>query len=99
MISIEHEDDGSRGRFFVKEGDEYLAQMVYVWSTKNRIVVEHTEVDERLKGQSVGSKLLNELAVWVRAQGIKVIPICPFVKSVTEKKPDEYRDILYRSHQ
>lgn len=99
MILVEHEDDGTRGRFFVKEGGEYVAQMVYVWSTKDRIVIEHTEVDERLKGQSVGTKLLNELAAWVRERGIKVIPICPFVKAIVEKKPDEYQDILYRIHQ
>ncbi|MBS1584046.1 MAG: N-acetyltransferase [Bacteroidetes bacterium] len=99
MILIEHEDNGTRGRFFVKERDEYLAQMVYIWSGKDKIIVEHTEVDERLKGQSVGTQLLSELAAWVREQGIKVVPVCPFVKAIVEKKPDEYNDILYKIHQ
>lgn len=98
MVLIEHEDNGTRGRFYLKEGEEYLAQMVYIWSGKDKIIVEHTEVDERLKGQSVGTQLLNELAKWVREQGIKVIPVCPFVKAVVEKKPDEYQDILYQIH-
>lgn len=98
MVLIEHEDNGTRGRFYVKEGEEYLAQMVYIWSGKDKIIVEHTEVDERLKGQSVGTQLLHELAKWVREQDIKVIPVCPFVKTMVEKKPDEYNDILYQIH-
>jgi len=31
---------------------------------------------------------------WARASGKKILPLCPFAKSVFDKKP-EYRDVLF----
>jgi predicted GNAT family acetyltransferase len=53
----------------------------------------HTEVSPELGGQGVGSKLVKGALDQVRADGLKVIPECPFVKAYIEKHP-EYADLL-----
>jgi len=95
MENIQHEDNGSKGRFFVSIDGEDLAQMVYIWSGEDKIIIEHTEVDEKLKGQSMGTKLLTALVAWARAKQLKIIPLCPFAKSVMEKKAEEYKDVIF----
>lgn len=92
-IVIEHEFDGKRGSFYLEEGAKRFAEMVYVMAGPKKMIIEHTEVDESLKGQGIGGKLLDELVDYVRKEGIKVIPLCPFAKSVFTKK-EELRDVL-----
>jgi predicted GNAT family acetyltransferase len=53
----------------------------------------HTEVPPELGGKGVGSKLIKGALDQVRAEGLKVIPECPFVKAFIEKHAD-YQDLL-----
>lgn len=67
--------------------------MVYVMAGAKKIIIEHTEVDESLKGQGVGAKLLEALVDFVRTEGIKVIPLCPFANATFKKRTD-LQDVL-----
>lgn len=57
------------------------------------ITFVHTEVPPELGGKGVGSKLVKGALDRVRAEGLKVIAECPFVKGWVEKHPD-YADLL-----
>ena len=57
------------------------------------ITFVHTEVPPELGGKGIGSKLIRGALDSVRADGLKVIPQCPFVKAFIEKNPD-YQDLL-----
>ena len=59
------------------------------------ITFEHTEVPPELGGKGIGSKLIKGALDQVRADGLKVIAQCPFVKGYIEKHP-EYADLLKR---
>jgi predicted GNAT family acetyltransferase len=59
----------------------------------NVITFIHTEVPPELGGKGVGSKLVQGALDQVRAAGMKVIPVCPFVKAWIGKHP-EYKDLL-----
>jgi predicted GNAT family acetyltransferase len=48
----------------------------------------HTEVPSELGGKGVGSNLVKGALDQVRAEGLKVIAECPFVKGWVEKHPD-----------
>jgi uncharacterized protein len=52
----------------------------------------HTEVPTKLGGEGIGSKLIAGALDLVRADGLKVIAQCPFVKGFLEKHP-EYQDL------
>ena len=53
----------------------------------------HTEVPPELGGKGAGSALVKGALDQVRAEGLKVIPQCPFVKAYIDKHP-EYADLL-----
>lgn len=58
-----------------------------------RITFTHTEVPDALEGRGIGSKLVRAALDDARARGLKVVPLCPFVKRYIEKHP-EFRDLL-----
>jgi predicted GNAT family acetyltransferase len=60
------------------------------------ITVVHTEVPPELGGKGIGSKLIKGALDQVRADGLKVIAHCPFVKAYIEKHAD-YADLLNTS--
>jgi uncharacterized protein len=84
-------NNGSQHRFeLVVEG--HLAASYYK-RDGNVITIIHTEVPPELGGKGVGSTLVQGALDQVRAEGLKVIPACPFVKAWVGKHP-EYKDLL-----
>lgn len=59
------------------------------------ITFTHTEVPEELGGRGIGSKLAQGALDQVRARGLKVVPLCPFIKAWIEKHP-AYQELLAR---
>lgn len=91
--TIEHQEANSKGSFYVQQGNERIAEMTYSRTNATLIVVDHTEVDERLKGQGVGRQLLDALVAWARETHTRVIALCPFAKAQFDKDPS-IRDVL-----
>ena len=84
-------DNKAHNRFeLVVEG--HLAAAYYKREGKV-ITIIHTEVPPELGGKGVGSTLVQGTLNQVRAEGLKVIPACPFVKAWIGKHP-EYKDLL-----
>ena len=53
----------------------------------------HTEVPPELGGKGIGSKLIRGALDQVRAEGLKVVAQCPFVKAFIDKNA-AYQDLL-----
>ncbi len=70
-----------------------LAELVYTKPSADKMIIEHTEVDDTLAGKKVGLQLVTMAVDYARQQNLKIIPLCPFAKSVFDKKP-ELRDVL-----
>lgn len=93
LPAVTHLPDGHRGMFaFVIDGKRF-AEMTYSVAADQMIIINHTAVDDALRGTGAGKKLLASLVDWARAEKKQVIPICPFAKSVFEKTP-EFQDVL-----
>ena len=58
-----------------------------------RISFTHTEVPPELEGQGVGKRLVEGALEQVRGQGLKVVPLCSFVRHYVETHP-ETQDLL-----
>jgi predicted GNAT family acetyltransferase len=89
---IEHEEKGHRGAFFVAREGTRLAQLTYTVAG-SRVILDHTEVDDALRGTGTGKQLVEAAVQWARDGGRRLIPLCPFARSVFEKTP-ELRDVL-----
>jgi predicted GNAT family acetyltransferase len=94
MNNIQHQHDDKRGSFFYESEGKKLAEMVYVMAGADKMIIEHTEVDESLKGQGVGKALQAALVDYVRENKIKVMPLCPFAKAMFNRTP-EWQDMLF----
>jgi uncharacterized protein len=57
------------------------------------ITFTHTEVPAEMSGHGVGSKLVRGALEAARAQGLKVVPKCPFVAAYMAKHA-EFNDLL-----
>jgi predicted GNAT family acetyltransferase len=91
---IEHEQTGHRGAFFVEEEGKRLAQLTYtVAGTK--IILDHTEIDDSLRGTGTGRKLVAAAVDWAREEDVRLMPLCPFARSVFDKTPN-FADVLVR---
>lgn len=81
-----------RGSFFVKDGDERLAEMVISIVGPN-LTVYHTQVSEKLRGHGIAAKLLSTMLDYVREHNLKVIALCPYVHAEFKAHPEKYTDI------
>jgi predicted GNAT family acetyltransferase len=87
--TVTHEH--SAHRFVFRQG-AHLAKLNYRRSGES-IRLVHTEVPEELGGHGVGSMLARAALDYARAEGLRVIPDCPFVAGYLERHP-EYRDLI-----
>ena len=90
---IQHKLVGNKGMFYVGQDGNILAEMVYTKPAANKIIIEHTEVSDELSGKGAGKQLVKTAVEYARANNIKIIPLCPFTKSVLDKTP-EWQDVL-----
>ena len=92
-MEILHLDDKKNGKFFVSQGSKVLAEMTYVWAGEDKIIIDHTDVKPELNGKGAGKQLLFKAVEFARKNNIKIIPLCPFAKSMFDKL-EEIRDVL-----
>ena len=89
---IQHKQLQGKGMFYVGQDGAILAEMVYSMAP-NKMIIEHTEVDESLEGKGVGKQLVHTAVEYARTHNIKIVPLCPFAKSLLDKMP-EWHDVL-----
>ncbi len=93
MLEIKHKDNGKKGEFYIGEENHHLAEMAYTWAGETMLIIDHTIVEDELRGQNVGRKLLDQVVELARTKNIQIIPLCPFAKSVFDKDAS-IRDVL-----
>jgi uncharacterized protein len=62
-------------------------------SEPGTILLIHTEVDPAFEGQGLGGHLVAGALDDIRARGLKLVPICPFVRAYLRRHP-EYGDLV-----
>jgi predicted GNAT family acetyltransferase len=90
---IQNSETGNRGIFFVETDNEKLAELDYSLAP-GLLIINHTEVDEKLKGKNVGYQLVNHAANYAREKNLKIMAYCPFAKAIFEKRKAEFSDVL-----
>lgn len=79
--------------FYVGQDGAILAEMVYTMPSDDKMIIEHTEVDASLEGKGVGKQLVKTAVEYARTHNIKIIPLCPFTKTVLDRVK-EWQDVL-----
>lgn len=92
-MEIKISDDGKHGKFYIEVEGQEQAQMTFTWAGTDRIIIDHTEVGDALRGKGAGKQLVIKAVEFARNKNTKIIPLCPFAKSVFDKV-EEIRDVL-----
>lgn len=81
-----------KGRFYIDNNGKTVAEITYTTPNNDTFIIDHTFVDESLRGQNVGEQLVASVVALARQQARKIIPLCPFAKREFEKKAS-YADV------
>ena len=92
-MTAEVRNNPDQNRYELRIEDE-LAGFVTYRERPGLIALVHTEVDNRLEGQGLASKLVAGALDDARARGLEVLPFCPFANSFIQRHPDEYADLV-----
>ncbi len=60
------------------------------------IAFTHTEIDDAYEGQGLGSQLARSALDDVRSRGLKVRPLCPFIRGWI-KRHEDYQDLVVQA--
>jgi uncharacterized protein len=93
-VDVEVVDNPARNRFEARLDGSLAGVIVYrERSGGGVLVLLHTEVDEALEGKGVGSRLAAGALDDIRARGLTIVPLCPFVSAYLARHP-EYGDLV-----
>jgi uncharacterized protein len=56
--------------------------------TPTTLVLIHTEVPPALRGHQLGETLVKAALAAAAAEGLHIVPLCPYVKAYLRKHPD-----------
>jgi predicted GNAT family acetyltransferase len=74
-------------------GGALVAEVTFPDAGGGAVDINHTFVDESLRGQGVAAKLMQEAYDEIKAQGKKAVATCPYAVAWFERNPGK-RDIL-----
>jgi len=89
-VTVIHEPERHRFIAHLDVGDGVL---LYNRPDGRTIDLEHTEVPTAARGQGVADLLTKAAIDYARANKLRVIPSCPFVRKWLARHPEE-RDVL-----
>ncbi len=92
-MTVSHKKESGKGLFFIEADNGVVAEMTYAMPFPDKMIIDHTNVDEELRGGQLGFQLVEAGVEYARAHHLKIIPLCTFAKAVIDKKP-EFDDVL-----
>jgi hypothetical protein len=85
---MEHPIRHEPGRFALAVG-EHEASLHYRRLDGRTVDFESTYVPDELRGRHLGTLLVRHALAWARAEGLRVVPSCWFVRSVALRHPED----------
>lgn len=84
--------EGSKGRYDLSTPSG-KGELTYSIASPVLVIADHTEVDDGLRGSGAAQALVERLISDARAEGFKIVPLCPFVKAQARRHP-EWADVI-----
>jgi predicted GNAT family acetyltransferase len=79
-------DNPAESRFEIRIGGE-LAELTYR-RRADRLILVHTGVPGDLAGHGLAGVLTRAAVAKAAAEGLTIVPLCPFARSFLERHPD-----------
>lgn len=85
-------ESAHRGRYAYAHDDGRESELTYAIRPEG-LAWDHTFTPRDLRHEGAAKKLLAHGVADMRARGLKVIPVCPYVQSQFDRHPD-WQDVL-----
>jgi predicted GNAT family acetyltransferase len=93
-IRIEKQTAGETGRYVARiDGVAGEAELAFTVRGPRLVSADHTEAPESMRGAGAAMALIEHMIAAARADGFKIVPICPYVRAQLRKHP-EWRDVM-----
>ena len=93
-IMISRSESGPKTRYEARvAGRDGIGELTFARVAPNRVIADHTAVDDDLRGLGVGKALIEQMISDARSEGFTISPQCPFVKFEFQRNPD-WSDVL-----
>jgi predicted GNAT family acetyltransferase len=79
-------------RYELRDGGKAIGAAHYR-REPGRVVLTHTKVNDAYAGQGLGAVLARAALADVRASGLRIVPVCPFVAAYL-RRHREYDDLV-----
>ena len=90
---IKHHQESTHGKFYIGNEDHNSAELTYSRADDDKLIIDHTWVDPKLRNQGIGERLVKAAVAYARETKLKLIPLCTFAQSVFDENSD-YKDVL-----
>ncbi|MES2765613.1 MAG: GNAT family N-acetyltransferase [Bacteroidota bacterium] len=92
-MNIQHKSDETEGVFFIEQDGKAIGKLTYNFSGGTKLVIDHTEVSPKHKGEGLGKELVKAAVEFARKNNYKLLPVCPYAKVIL-LGTKEYADVL-----
>ena len=91
-IEVESDAEGT-GRYVATVDGDFAGELTFRPDPHGNRVFVHTGVEERFEGQGLAGQLATRALDDARADGLKIVPQCPYVRRFLERHRD-YLDLV-----
>ena len=91
--TVKLKTNNQNGLFYIEVDEKTEAKMTFIFAGTDKIIIDHTEVNPGNNGKGYGKMMVEKAVEFAREKNIKIIPLCPFAKSVFDKTPT-FKDVL-----
>lgn len=93
-IRIEREELAGKGRYVAHiPGIDGEAELTFTRRSPALISADHTGAPDTMKGMGAALALVQFMVADAHERGLKILPICPYVKAQYRKHP-EWSDVM-----
>jgi len=92
-LPLTNNDSGPKKRFELYVEDE-TAFIEYIQAKNNIIYLTHTEVPRSLEGNGLGAIIVSKTLEFIKENGFKMAPLCPFVAAYLKRNPNKADGLL-----
>ena len=92
-MEIKHEHDGHKGAFYWDDDGSRMGESTYTMAGPERLIIDHTLVEDSLRGTGKGAELVLAVVDYARENGLKILPLCPFASTMFSKYRKEWADV------
>jgi len=92
-LELSHEQHDGSGAFVLTQDGRRVGELLYAARSPGVVAVNHTEVDHSLRGSGAAKQLVEAVVTWARAENVKLVPRCSYVRAVLARTP-AWQDVL-----